>query len=377
MSNSSASLFVTGDLVPLHETVDKLAAGKCGELFENALLEVIRTSDLAITNLECAVTDGGEPIRKCGPNLKCPPAVMPGIVDAGFRLFALANNHSRDFGDEAFLETMENVKKAGGEYVGGGKDMEEACKPYRTVVNGLKITVFNSSMHNWCSATLDNGGAAPLRPAFLAAQIANEKKSADFILVIIHDGKEHVPFPSARIRDNYRSFIDAGANAVIGHHPHISQGYEVYNKGFIAYSLGNFLFPPRVKNSAPSFWYKSYSVKLNISANKVESFEIVPHFYDEESATLRMMEGAMKEEFMERLCKLNQILKDDRLCDDCYTIEARKYMPTYERNMPVNPLYYYCVMGTEEHVDVLQYVGRERAVEGNTQVPMDLEQFMK
>ena len=102
----------------------------------------------------------------------------------------------------------------------------------------------------------------------------------------------------------------------------------------------------------------------------------MPHFYDEETATLKMMAGSQKEEFMERLCKLNQILKDDRLCDRCYTIEARKYMPTYEKNMP-NPFYYYCVMGTEEHVDVLQYVGRERAIEGDTQVPMDLSQFMK
>ncbi len=375
MKNNSASLFITGDLVPLHESIDLLAAGKVEEVFSTVLPE-IRSADLAITNLECAVTDGGEPIRKCGPNLKCTPAVMPALVDAGFKLFALANNHSRDFGDAAFLETMENVEKAGGSCVGGGRDMEDSCKPFRSVVNGLKVTVFNSSMHNWCSATMDNPGAAPLRPAYLAAQIANEKANADFILVIIHDGKEHVPFPSARIRDNYRAFIDAGANACIGHHPHISQGYEVYNNGFIAYSLGNFFFPPRVKNSAPPFWYKSYSVKLNISANKIDSFEILPHFYDEETSALKVMEGGQKEEFMERLCKLNQILKDDRLCDKCYTIEARKYMPTYENNMP-NPFYYYCVMGTEEHVDVLQYAGRERALGETVTLPMDLSEFLK
>ena len=113
MKNNGASLFITGDLVPLHESIDLLAAGKVEEVFSTVLPE-IRSADLAITNLECAVTDGGEPIRKCGPNLKCTPAVMPALVDAGFKLFALANNHSRDFGDAAFLETMENVEKAGG-----------------------------------------------------------------------------------------------------------------------------------------------------------------------------------------------------------------------------------------------------------------------
>ena len=376
MKKNTASLFVTGDLVPLHEAAELLAQGKVEEVFTTVLPE-IRSCDLAITNLECAVTAEGEPIKKCGPNLKIAPSLMPGLVEAGFKLFALANNHSRDFGDAAFIETMEHVKGVNAEYVGGGKDMDESCKPFRTVINGLRVTVFNSSMHTWCSATLDNPGAAPLRPAYLAAQIANEKEKADFILVIIHDGKEHVPFPSARIRDNFRSFIDAGAHAVIGHHPHIAQGYEVYNKGFIAYSLGNFLFPPRVKNSAPSFWYKGYSVKLNVSAGKVDSFEIVPHIYDEENNCLKMMADGQKEAFMEHLCKLNQILKDDRLCDTYYTVAARKYMPTYEKNMPINTFYYYCVMGTEEHVDVLQYVGRERAVGIMAETPADMEELLK
>ena len=375
MSTRQASLFVTGDLVPLHETAALLAQEKCEELF-STVLPVIRSCDLSITNLECAVTAGGDPIHKCGPNLKCDPAVMPGLVKAGFKLFALANNHSRDFGDEAFLETMANVENAGAGHVGGGKDLEDSCKPFRTVINGLKVTVFNSSMHTWCSATSDNPGAAPLRPANLAAQIAKEKTDADFILVVIHDGKEHVPFPSPRIRDNYRSFIEAGANAVIGHHPHIAQGYELYKGGFIAYSLGNFLFPPRVKGSAPTFWYKGYSVKLNIAPGKVCDFEIVPHFYDEESSSLKVMSGMQKEEFTSTLCRLNMILKDDRLCDRYYTAAARKYLAMYEPRMS-DHFYNYCVLGTEEHVDVFQCAGRERAAGEILPAPEDLGDFLK
>ena len=376
MSTPNATLFVTGDLVPLHDTVTMLAQGKCEEVFTTVLPE-IRSCDLGITNLECAATAGGEAIKKCGPNLKCDPAVLPALVKSGFQLFALANNHSRDWGDAAFLETMENVEKAGGSYVGGGRDLEDSCKPFRTEINGIKITVFNSSMHTWCSATLDNPGATPLRPAYLTAQIAAEKANADFILVVIHDGKEHVPFPSARIRDNYRSFIEAGANAVIGHHPHIAQGYELYKGGFIAYSLGNFLFPPRVKNSAPSFWYKGYSVKLSIAPGKVSSFEIIPHFYDEENSCLKLMTDTQKDEFTATLCRLNQILKDDRLCDRYYAAAVNKYLKMYESRMYEDHFYNYCVLGTEEHVDVFQTAGRDRAAGTELAAPDDLGDFLK
>ena len=121
------SIFITGDLIPREKTEERLINGETETVFGSVLPE-IKSCDLGITNLECTLTRGGDPIYKCGPNLKADPAVMPALVKAGFSVYALANNHSRDFGDEAFLETMDHITAAGAKYVGGGKDLADASK---------------------------------------------------------------------------------------------------------------------------------------------------------------------------------------------------------------------------------------------------------
>ena len=110
------SVFITGDLIPRELSEERLCKGETESVFGSVLPE-IRSCDLGITNLECTLTRGGEPIYKCGPNLKADPGVMPALMKAGFSVYALANNHSRDFGDEAFLETMKYITDAGGNTV--------------------------------------------------------------------------------------------------------------------------------------------------------------------------------------------------------------------------------------------------------------------
>ena len=132
-----------------------------------------------------------------------------------------------------------------------------------------------------------------------------------------------------------------------------------------------------MKGSASPFWYRGYAVKLSIAPGKVDSFEIVPHIYDEEAAVLKLMPEEEKQTFMAKLEKLNAILKDERLCDRYYTAASRKYLSMYESRMYEDHFYNYSVMGTEEHVDVLQAAGRERAIGELVEIPADLEEFIK
>lgn len=372
MSNLTASILVTGDLVPISRAEELLVAGEYEKAFGNFLPE-IQSSDLALTNFETAATCGGEAIKKWGPNLRVNPGVMPALVKAGFKLFKLANNHSRDWGDAAFIETMEHIKNAGADYVGGGRDLAEAMEPYRCELNGIKVTVFNATMHQPCCALDNQPGANPLVPARLAAQIAAEKGKADFILVSVHDGKEQNPFISRRVRENYRGFIDAGANAVISHHPHIAQGYENYKDGFIAYSLGNFYFPSRNPDDAPGFWFRGYAVKLEIAPGKVVKAEVIPHKLDPETQCLALMAGEELAAFEERLARQNKILADD--LNDWYfgALASRGAYTYYHKMISTDVDYLAHATETEEHVDSIS-AGAMFITEGKT-YPEDLDYF--
>ena len=98
MNNLTASILVTGDLVPIDKGEQILISGEYEKAFGNFLPE-IQSCDLVVTNFETAATCGGEAIKKWGPNLRVNPEVLPALVKAGFDLFALANNHSRDWGE--------------------------------------------------------------------------------------------------------------------------------------------------------------------------------------------------------------------------------------------------------------------------------------
>ena len=316
------SIFITGDLIPRELSEKRLCNGETETVFGTVLPE-IQSCDLGITNLECCLTRGGEPIYKCGPNLKADPGVMGALMKSGFSVYALANNHSRDFGDEAFLETMKHITDAGGKYVGGGKDLAEAASTLYCDVKGLKVAIICASMRQACDCTKTTPGSNPLNPPAIAAQVAREKQQSDFVLVIIHDGKEQVPFPSQRIRENYRAFVDAGAAAVIAHHPHTAQGFESYNGGFIAYSLGNFHFAARSETAPPS-WHESYSLKLFVNNHKVAAIEVVPHQINKDQC-LEVKVGENREAFLKRLTGLCEIAADDELADKYYNAASMRY----------------------------------------------------
>jgi len=384
-------LIVTGDLCPINIAEKKLIDGRAEELFGNILPELL-DKDISVTNLETVLTGADTPIVKCGPNLKISPDAIAGINTAGFDVYTLANNHTRDFGDDAFLETMEHIMKSGRKYVGGGRNLEAAAKPLRMEIKGLKISIINATMHNICVAGKNSPGANPLLPATIAVTITREKKDNDFVLVIIHDGKEHIPFPSARIRENYRAFADAGADAIIGHHPHIYQGFEVYKGAFIAYSLGNFLFPSRDPATAPDFWWKSYALRLHISANGVSGIDVIPHKLSQDGR-MELMSGDERKNFLEKISGLNKIVSDDELCEQYYDAASLRFA-YYEKKVSEliklreagdtageahfkSVFYCHHMLTTEEHLDVLQSITKTYSSGKKLIIPDDLDYYMK
>ncbi|MCK5804991.1 MAG: CapA family protein, partial [Lentisphaeria bacterium] len=202
-------ILVTGDLCPVAEVEDHFLAGQ-GEAVYGDMLGELLDKDLSITNLELALTRGGEVIDKCGPNLRADPAIMPAMATAGFDVYGVANNHSRDWGDDAFLETLAHIESAGYQAVGGGTNSATAAEPLRLEVNGQTLAIFALTMHCDCDAGECTPGANALNPPYNVLSIQRERQAGATVIVTIHDGKEHVPFPSKRIRNYCRAAKSTG-----------------------------------------------------------------------------------------------------------------------------------------------------------------------
>lgn len=204
---------------------------------------VFKEADFVVGNLECVVATGGQQFIKPF-TFKVHPRAIP-TLDKWFDAFSIANNHTGDFGDEALLEEL---KLFDGKVplFGGGKNLVEARKPLIVERNGVRIALlgYNEFIPKEFAAGENDPGIAWSRDEHVVEDIraAREKYRADVVLPFLHWGWEHEPEPNDRQKQFARAMIDAGASAVIGGHPHVTQGAEIYQGRPIVYSLGNFVF---------------------------------------------------------------------------------------------------------------------------------------
>jgi len=202
-------------------------------------------SDLAIGNLEGPLTNHeseGPSWRFC---LHGNPVYAAVLASAGIHAVTLANNHAMDHGWQGLCETQKVLNAAGIKHVGAGQDLMEARKPLQLAVNGVRVGILaycDVPTRSPLYAGIDQPGVAPLRREFLFKDIATAKQGCDILILCMHWGQEDVREPAPKHRRLAREMIRAGANIVVGHHPHVLQGTERVGGGGIAYSLGNFTF---------------------------------------------------------------------------------------------------------------------------------------
>jgi poly-gamma-glutamate synthesis protein (capsule biosynthesis protein) len=221
-------------------------------LLYRQIQRILDSADLNFVNVECPITEKSATADKRYP-IRCKPHQIPYFVEAGFNLLSLANNHSTDAGTEGLLDTHENLKKASTDqrplwWGGTGDSSEAAAQPARFKVPGKNLVVAVFFVAN----TSGRGKVGGLHDKSLPDRIAEEAKHSDIVIVSSHHGPEyhHAPWPwTTKI---YRSLIDAGATVVVGHHPHVVQGFERYKHGFIFYSMGNFSFASKTNRHLPT-----------------------------------------------------------------------------------------------------------------------------
>ncbi|MDE6896153.1 MAG: CapA family protein, partial [Lachnospiraceae bacterium] len=175
------------------------------------------------------------------------------LQDLGTDLVTVANNHALDFGQDAFCDTLDTLKQAGITCVGGGYHIAEASAPAVCTVNGQTFAIFAatrvSPSYDWYATDSQPGMFQTYDPTKLNAAIAEAEETYDHTIVFVHWGIEHVEYPEDYQRALAKGYIDAGADLIIGCHPHILQGFEYYRDVPVIYSLGNYLFGNRDGNT--------------------------------------------------------------------------------------------------------------------------------
>lgn len=205
---------------------------------------ILRQADATIGNLECPIARVGQPMAEKIYTFRAHPRVLQ-VLKGRFAALSLANNHSGDYGHAAFLETLANVDAAGITSFGGGRDLSAAHKPLWIERQGLRIAVlgYNEFKPRAFEAGPDWPGVAWSEDSQVLDDLQAAKDAgADLVLTFMHWGWEREPGPTDRQRQLAKLMIDHGAAAVIGGHPHVTQGAEIYRGRPIIYSLGNFVF---------------------------------------------------------------------------------------------------------------------------------------
>jgi poly-gamma-glutamate synthesis protein (capsule biosynthesis protein) len=209
-------------------------------------LEYLLSPDITAGNLENPITTRGIPAANKQYVFKGSPDLLPPLKEAGFDIVSLANNHTLDQGTEGLLDTIAHLKEAGIASVGGGNDDTEAFAPVVIEANGIKIAYLSVSRvvpeGSWKADKNHPGVAEAYDSRRAVAAIAKAKQEADLVVIMVHWGVERAEQPVEHQTTLARQFIDAGADLVIGSHPHVMQGFEQYKGKWIAYSLGNFIF---------------------------------------------------------------------------------------------------------------------------------------
>lgn len=300
-------VIVAGDLAPISSRMcEQIDDEKFAEMFPNDLVSLIKDADYSVVNFECPVAnDNTTFIEKNGPVLKCSPKAVKAISYVGFRGVTLANNHVMDQGSEGLWRTIKSCEDCHLDVIGIGDNLNDASKIHYIDIRGEKLAIINCCEHEFSIATDDAPGANPLDPIMQFYHIKEARTKANYVVVIVHGGHEHFQLPSLRMKQTYRFFIDAGADAVVNHHQHCFSGYEIYNNRPIFYGLGNFAFDWDGKRG--STWNKGYFVKIDFESDV--QFEIFPYEQYGESASVQLIRS--KDAFFSDLFKLNEIINDD------------------------------------------------------------------
>lgn len=267
-----------------------------------AMLSMLQEVDILVANNEFPYTDRGTPTEGKTFTFRADTAAVSYLHDMGVDAAVIANNHTYDFGEVGLLDTLDTLTEAGIPYVGAGRNIQEASAPVYYIVNDIKIALVAATQierldnPDTRGATEESAGVFRcLNPEKLCEVVRTAKENSDFVIVYIHWGTENVTEPDWAQLDQAPKIAEAGADLIIGAHPHCLQGITYFGNTPVIYSLGNFWFNSKTLDTG--------MVRVTIGQDGLRSFQFVPALQSD--CRVDLVYGAEKERILAEMRELS------------------------------------------------------------------------
>ena len=299
-SNEISILSFVGDvsladnwyIMPEYDKRNKNVLG----ILSESVLDIMKNSELMVVNSEFTVSNRGTAMKGKQYTFRAKPERLKIYDEMGVDLVTLANNHTYDFGKDAFLDMLDAFEKYNIPHIGAGHNLKEASEPYYFIINGYKFGFLNATRAEKYILTpgateTTEGVFRCYDPTNMINKIKEVKSNSDYVIAIIHFGKEGSHELEKEQVASAKQYIDAGADAIIGHHAHVLQGFEFYKEKPIIYNLGDFIFNGNTEDTA------IFQIKLE--KNGEMSYYIIPAL--QKNKYTDVLSGAEKERIIKDL----------------------------------------------------------------------------
>ncbi|MDE7276863.1 MAG: CapA family protein, partial [Lachnospiraceae bacterium] len=301
-----------GDILfdPNYSVMAKLLqnGGDIGNGIEPELIGEMQSADIMMLNNEFAYSDRGTPTPEKQFTFRARPDSVSYLTELGVDIVSLANNHAYDYGEQALLDSMQILREEGIPYVGAGVNIEEASAPVYFIINDMKIAFISATQIERLDNP-DTKGATETSPGVfrcfngerLLQTVAAAKEESDFVIVYVHWGTENQEETDWAQNKQAPELVQAGADLIIGDHPHILQKIDIIDGVPVIYSLGNFWF-----NSKP---LDTGMVKVTISSEGLQSFQFIPCIQN--NCKTSLLEGEEKARVLGEMRRMSQTVQID------------------------------------------------------------------
>ncbi|MBR1891910.1 MAG: CapA family protein [Lachnospiraceae bacterium] len=241
----------------------------------STLVERMRNADICMINNEFPYSDRGTPLANKKFTFRAKPETAEFLSLLGVDIVSLANNHAYDHGKDALLDTFDTLTSNGIRYVGAGKNLSEAMTPQYFTINGTVISIVAATQierslpPDTVEATESSPGVLrTLDPEKFISVIKNAKANSDVCIVFVHWGSENKSDFESSQAELANAYVDAGADVILGAHPHVLQGFDYIGDVPVLYSMGNYWFNSKTLDTC--------LVELNLYDKRVESLQFIP-----------------------------------------------------------------------------------------------------